>query len=102
MTRANRKNGVGDNALFKSAWDDYRLRRRWLLVVSLGGLLVVPSLTEILPARVGDFICPFFAAIWFIASSTLVVWFGVFRCPRCGHCFFITTLIGNPYARRCI
>jgi hypothetical protein len=36
-------------------------------------------------------------AQWFIFVWTMRTW----TCPRCGECFFTSTLVNNPFGKRC-
>jgi hypothetical protein len=87
----------------KSAWENYKLRRRRFFLVWLGyipGVLVVGhgfgALFEIAPPYAP------IAAIW-MAPFAVTGWqLSYFRCPACGESFFRSRLMYNPFACKCV
>lgn len=100
----NRKTFAVSHDLQKtSAWNDYRLRRRWFFYVWLGGSPVV-ILSGILLKKVFHSSVPFYVVggACLISFAIVGVRLTLFRCPLCRRPFFCTWLSSNHFAKRCV
>jgi len=85
---------MSERERYERAWRDYKWRLAAFLFAWLGLFIAAPALSN----RIGS---AWFAVLWFgsciVTSFRLSMW----RCPRCGHCFF-WNFIHNQFARRCM
>jgi hypothetical protein len=88
---------------FVSAWGDYRSRRCWFFVASLGGFAIVASLAVLFDKlSLGDVAFWIIGPAWMISFVIVAARLQLFKCPRCHRPFFNTSWYGNPLARRCV
>jgi hypothetical protein len=82
---------------FSNAWNDYRRRRRWLIVWICSPLPVL-----LWYALFDGKEIPGIMAFWGFVFLIIGFRLSTFRCPRCGNFFFLKFLLSNQFARRCV
>ncbi len=86
---------------YTATWNTFRRRRRW----ANGALVGFFAMWMIAFFFNTSILQPFALAIGMILMPVFLVnqmRLNFFRCPRCGHLFFITFLLANSFARRCV
>jgi hypothetical protein len=89
---------------FSAAWQDYRRRRLWFLVIWLGGfaavVILIYSLATVIPS---DLLFYLIGGSWGMGFLVASLRLSYFRCPRCHKWFFLRPfIIHNPFAQRCV
>lgn len=88
---------------YTCAWNDYRRRRRWYFGTWLGSFAVIEILWHLSDkVSLRGLAIGVLGPICMLTFIIFCIWHGLFKCPRCGRCFFLTWLYHNHFARHCV
>ena len=90
-------------APYADAWKDYRRRRFVMWAMFLGYMPGVVILNRIDTQVLRNLVPPVSIAFaWMVVFLGAVIWYGMWKCPRCHKHFMSAGLVGNAWARRCM
>ena len=92
-----------DVARYQDAWNDYKRRRNFFLVVFLGyipwGALVFFAMDKLGIPQSAVWVL---IGAWFVLYPVAAIRFSLWRCPRCGNPFYQKWWYHNGFARKCV